>query len=112
MAWFKMAIPCPVLGDDDRCGAYPVRPPTCSCHFVTSDPSLCSPWDHGEGEYEALDFHDLFDEYKGRLSEAVQAYGIFTLVQPIPSALLFAERISVRSGMTLSEAIAFHFKGL
>ncbi len=113
MAWFKMNRKCPILNTDTNlCRAYAVRPATCSTHFVSSDPELCDPWSTHAGKFETVNFPDLFQKFQGRMAECVQGYGIFTLVLPIPSGLLLAERISVKSNLDFSEVITFFFHEL
>ena len=113
LTWFKMNQKCPALDrDTDLCLTYQARPATCSCHFVTSDPGLCGPWTAGSGEFQSLDFEDLFEDFAKRLKEIVREQSLFSYIFPMPSALLLAELISVRSGMNLADAIAFHFKQL
>ena len=113
VAWFKMNRKCPILDTDTNlCRAYTVRPATCSTHFVLSDPELCDPWSTHAGKFEAVDFPDLFQKFQGRVAESVQGYGIFTLVLPIPSGLLLAEKISVKSGLDFSEVVTLFFKEL
>lgn len=41
-AWFDQQRPCPFL-DNGRCLIYPIRPITCSSHFVVSPPERCAP---------------------------------------------------------------------
>ena len=113
MAWFKMNRKCPILDPDtDLCQAYVVRPATCATHFVTSDPELCDPWSTHTGKFETVNFPDLFGKFRQRVSECVQGYGIFTLMLPIPSGLLLAEKISVKSGLDYSEVVSLFFKEL
>lgn len=113
MVWFKMNQKCPVLDrKTDMCTAYSVRPATCATHFVTSDPELCDPWSAKGGKYETADFSDLFETFRRRLSASIRDYGIFTMVLPMPSALMLAEQISVKSGLSLAEVVSLFFQEL
>jgi Fe-S-cluster containining protein len=113
MTWFKMRQKCPVLNTDtDLCRTHALRPAICSTHFVTSNPKLCDPWSTASGEFKAVDYTDLYENFQRRMTECIQSYGIFTLMMPIPTALLLAEKISVKSGLDLSEIVSLFFKEL
>jgi Fe-S-cluster containining protein len=113
MTWFKMRQKCPILDPDTGlCQTYAFRPAACSTHFATSNPELCDPWSTERGRFRPLDFTDLFEKFEKRMSEAVQDYGIFSLRLPVPSAVLLAERVSVKSGLDLSEVVSLFFKEL
>jgi len=112
LSWFKLNISCPVLGPDKLCTAYQIRPAMCSTHFVTSDPKVCDPWGAGPGEYEAIDFDDLYMKFRERNKNAVIGFGVLSLELAISSALLLAERISVQSGLNLEQAMSFIFRQL
>lgn len=51
-AFFRHAPRCALL-EDDRCGAYPVRPVTCRNHYVSSPVSECDPAT-GTGDPEVM----------------------------------------------------------
>lgn len=104
-AWFKMKTRCPVLADDGRCSAYAVRPPACSVHFVTSDPSLCDPWSSSAGEYSPVELRDVYALSQERIREALPDGGIMTMVLPLPIALLLADRVAVRTDLSYEQAI-------
>lgn len=107
IAWFKSNIKCSILNPDTKlCLAYRVRPAVCSTHFVVSDSKLCDPWLNGSGKFETLDFNDLYFKFRSRLENAVDGFGIFSMNFAIPSALLLAEKISVQSGLDLSQVIS------
>lgn len=113
MTWFKMNQKCPVLDRaTNLCRAYMVRPATCSTHFVTSDPSLCDPWSANGGKYESADFTDILNKFSKRMSESVRGNGIFTMTMPLPTALILAEQISVKSGLDLADVMSLFFKEL
>lgn len=112
MAWFKLNIPCPVLGSDQSCLAYAVRPAICSTHFAASDPKLCSPWGAGQEIYEAIDFDDLYIKFREKLANAIIGISILGLELPVSSGLLLAERISIQSGLNLSQVLSFVFRQL
>lgn len=42
LAYCRAHVRCPLLGDDDLCVAYEVRPVHCRMHVVVSDPALCA----------------------------------------------------------------------
>lgn len=42
-AFFRHGVPCALLTDDGRCGAYEVRPVTCRNHLVKSPAAQCDP---------------------------------------------------------------------
>lgn len=107
VSWFKMNIMCPVLDPVSRlCTAYETRPSPCSTHFVKSDPGLCDPWNTSPGTFEPLDFMDLHNQFTESLAKAVDGYGILALRLPMPMALLFADRIRIRSGLNANEIIS------
>lgn len=106
LAWFKMNIKCPVLNDKGECGAYKVRPAACSTHFVTSDPDGCDPWSIKKIEYEPASMHDLYREFQEKLEKGVASYGIMSFMTRVPAALLIAERIQVKTSLSVQEVIA------
>jgi Fe-S-cluster containining protein len=113
VAWFKLNIPCPVLGPDKSCLAHSIRPAVCSTHFAASDPELCGPWGVGQGMYESVDFDDLYTKFRERLANAiVGSVSILGLELPIPSGLLLAERISIQSGLDFSQILSLVFRQL
>jgi len=113
ITWFKMRQRCPVLDQDtDLCRAYTFRPAACSIHFATSNPKLCDPWSTEQGRFQALDFTDLFEKFEQRMTETIRGHGIFSLRLPMPSALLLAEKVSVKSGLDLNEVVSLFFQEL
>jgi len=102
--WFKMRTRCPVLSDDGRCSAYAVRPPTCSVHLVTSDPSACDPWSP-DPSFEPLDLSEVYLESQLAVKRAVPPGGIMAVVLPLPLALLLADRVAVRTDLTFEQAM-------
>lgn len=107
LVWFKMNISCPVLDrDTGMCRAHQVRPPACAAHFATSDPDLCDPLSTAGGEYRPVEMRDVVEKFRNELSESLAEHGILQMRLPLPVALLMAERISVRSGMSLEQAIS------
>jgi Fe-S-cluster containining protein len=107
VSWFKMNRPCPVLSSNGMCSAYRVRPIACSTHFVTSDPSSCDPWAMGASEYSPLDFRDVAMEETERMVRTLEEGGILQLELPMPQALMVAERVSTRSGLTLEQVTSY-----
>ncbi len=113
LSWFKQNRKCPVLDQTtNKCTAYSVRPSTCATHFVTSNPSMCDPWNTKPGKYEPIDFTDLHVQFRMKLMEHTSAYGIMELELPIPTALLLAERISIQSGMEPNDVLALMYQEL
>lgn len=113
LSWFKSNRKCPVLDPaTNRCLAYGVRPTFCSTHFVTSSPELCEPWSTASGEFKPLDFDDLNTEFRTKLMEVVSAFGILGYEMPLPTALLFAERISVQTGMDFHDLLSLMLQEL
>jgi len=102
--WFKMKTRCPVLGEDGMCSAYAVRPPACSVHYVTSDPSCCDPWSSEPG-FAPVDMSDLYLESQARIGRAIPPGGIMSMALPIPLALLLADRVAVRTDLTFEQAM-------
>lgn len=106
LAWFKMNRKCPVLNPKTMtCLGYAVRPTFCSTHFVTSNPRSCEPWSQSEGSFQPVDFDDIHVEFRTKLMETVAAFGILGYELPLPVGLLFAERISVQSGLDLQDVL-------
>lgn len=112
VAWFKMNKKCPVLDESGMCSGWAVRPAACSVHFVTSDPSLCDPWSSRSAPYVPLEFDDLFDAFQKSAEAGLEKNGILALQVPLPVGLLMAERISVRSGLSLDKAVSLIFNEL
>jgi Fe-S-cluster containining protein len=113
VSWFKMNFKCPVLDPETKsCLAYKVRPAPCSVHFVTSDPALCDPWSTSGGDYLPLDMDDVYEEASKRIESKIDGHGILAFRLPLPIALLFAERIKHRRGLTSQEVMSFIFNEL
>ncbi len=103
-SWFKSRTRCPVLSEDGTCSAYRVRPPACSSHFVTSDPSSCDPWSTRPG-FSPVDMSAVYLESQAAIARAVPPGGIMSMSLPIPLALLLADRVAVRTDMTVEQAL-------
>lgn len=111
IAWFKMNVKCPVLNHETgMCSSYEVRPPACSTHFVKSDPDGCDPWNMSAIDYESVPMDDLYSEFQEKLKFSVGEHGIMSMVTRIPVALLIAERIRVKTNLSLDEAIALLYR--
>lgn len=107
LSWFKMNIKCPILDlASSQCLAYPVRPPKCSSHLVTSPPEGCDPWSLKQVRYEKIETDDILEEFKKELENGVPAHGILLMTVPIPVAVLVAEKITVQSSLTVEEAVS------
>lgn len=105
VTWFTMNLKCPIMNPNTgKCEAYEVRPPACSVHFVLSDPSSCDPWSTEKMSYAQFDMIDLFEDFAKSLQRTCGDNMMIPL--PIPIALLTAERMSVKSGLTLDEVIS------
>jgi len=102
--WFKSRTRCPVLSEDGTCSAYAVRPPACSAHLVTSSPDACDPWS-SEPEYAPVDLSAVYLEAHAAISRAVPPGGIMSMSLPIPLALLLADRVAIRTDLTLEQAL-------
>ena len=106
-SWFKMNIPCSVLDPKTKtCMAYLVRPTSCSVHFVVSDPSVCDPWSTSEKAFEKIDFPDIHKEFMDVVHKELSERSVLELRLPIPSALLFAEKIQMQKGLTADQIIS------
>lgn len=104
VTWFKMNIPCSVLDQNTKlCMAYLVRPTSCSVHFVTSDPSVCDPWSTSGKPFEKVDFPEIHVEFMKVLDKELSNRGFLEMRLPIPSALLFAEKIQMQKGLTADQ---------
>lgn len=107
LAWFKLNIKCPILDlNSNLCLAYKVRPAICSTHFATSDSRLCDPWFNGSGKFDTLDYNDLYFKFRSKLDNATDGFSVFGMYFVIPSALILAEKISIQSGMDLSQVMS------
>jgi Fe-S-cluster containining protein len=113
LAWFKMNLKCPVLNlTTQLCQAYPVRPATCSIHFVKSDPVMCDPWGQKSGPFLPIDFSDLYLQFRKRTTEYTEGFGILSLELPIQVALLLAEKINTLSGLSEEQVVSLVFNEL
>jgi len=113
VSWFKMNFKCPILDPSNKaCLAYAVRPAPCSVHFVTSEPDLCDPWSTAGGEYQPMDMGDVYEESAKRIESQIDGHGILAFKLPLPIALLFAERIKHRKGLSSQEVMSFIFNEL
>jgi len=107
VSWFKMNISCSVLDQNTKmCMAYLVRPTSCSVHFVTSDPSVCDPWSVSEKAFEKTDFPDIHTDFMDVIHKELSGRGVLELRLPMPSALLFAEKIQMQKGLTADQIIS------
>lgn len=104
--WFKMRIGCPVLDDDKKtCRAHQVRPPFCSTHFVKSSPEACDPWYVGNESYEPAYLEDIYKTAMKRIGDSVDGGGILGMELPIQTALLLAEKVSVKTGLDFQQIL-------
>lgn len=110
VSWFKMNMKCPVLDPESKmCLAYQVRPTPCSAHFATSDPGMCDPWSTAGGEYSPVDMEEFHDEAVKRIESRLDGHGVLAFRLPLPIAVLFAERIRYRKGLSAHEVMSFIF---
>lgn len=105
-AWFKMDIKCPVLDDNDLCSAYPVRPSACAVHYAKSDPIVCSPSKISNQKYNPVEFLEEFTESRKKLNSTLAGYGVLQIVLPLPTALLMADRISIKTGLSYDQVMS------
>lgn len=105
-AWFKMDIKCPILDDDDLCSAYSVRPPVCAVHYAKSNPIVCSPSGFSNQKYDPIDFSGEFTESRKKLNSTLAGYGVLQMILPLSTALLMADRISIRTGLSYDQVIS------
>lgn len=113
LSWFKLNIKCPILNPEtNKCLAYKIRPPLCAIHFVTSSPDICDPWSSQQGKFVLHDYTSLYLKFRERLFASLEGHGIFSLELPIPTALLLSERISVKSGLDVHQALTFIYNEL
>ena len=105
-AWFKMDIKCPVLDDNDLCSAYPVRPPVCAVHHAKSDPGVCNPSKVSNQKYDPVEFSEEFANSRKKLSSMLVGYGVLQIVLPLPVALLMADRISIKTGLSYDQVMS------
>lgn len=111
IAWFKMNKKCSLL-KNNLCSIYPIRPPFCSTHFVTSNPELCDPWSTAAGKFALTSMDDLLEEFSKKVDDKVDQYGIFRTSFPLPIALLIAERIQYQSKLEIHQVIRLVFNEL
>lgn len=104
-SWFKMNIPCPIL-KNKLCMAYEVRPPSCSIHYVESDPRSCDPWSTYSGEYRKTNMGSIYEDFSKKLDNAISGSGIFSLIFPLPISLLFAEKIREHPNMSYDKLLS------
>lgn len=113
LAWLEMNIPCPILNRDTKmCRAYPVRPPVCSTHFVTSKPELCDPWSTEDGEFKLADQTDLVEKFDKSLEREIDSFGILAIKLPIPVCLLVAEKLQYHKDLSVSDAMVLIYNEL
>jgi len=106
VTWFSMKLICPILDKKtNTCQAYIVRPVKCSTHFVKSDPKACDPLNIESHSYEPLIQEDIFKEHYEKLFDSIPEKGILTMLLNIPVALLFAEKISIQTNLSLEKAL-------
>lgn len=109
VSWFKMNIKCPVLNEKGECSAYPVRPPTCSTHFVSSNPEYCNPWSSETGLYKPVDMDEIMLEFDKLINSKIDSYGVLKIKLPIPMALIFAENIYSQSNKDIEQVVSILF---
>lgn len=113
LSWFKMRIECPVLDPDTKmCGAYEVRPPPCSTHFVTSKSEACDPWSLKPIKYRPAGMADIYEKYEKDITNSLDGHGILSYRLPIVIALLFAEKINSKTKMKADEITSFIYNEL
>lgn len=110
LAWFKMGLDCPVLDQNTRtCLAYDVRPTVCSTHFAMSPPEGCDPTSCKRVGFKPFLMTDFHKKFANTLAANVAVHGVLNINMPMPTALLFAERVSTKSGMEFEGVISMLF---
>lgn len=105
ITWFMMKQECPVLNPETKmCEAYEVRPPACSTHFVSSDPSSCDPWSMDQQNFIPIDMEDEFSDFL-KVIEMKFGRGSLSIPLPITTALRISESLQVRDGLTVDEIL-------
>lgn len=99
--WGFLNLKCPILKDDDSCGAYEVRPAICAVHYVTSNPKFCNPEYLERDKIRHADFVDIFQKFLDKINAEYPEGGIMKLYLPLPTALLIAESINERNNINI-----------
>ena len=90
--WLLSHIACPLLTDDQKCGAYEVRPHHCRTMWATGDPHYCDGQNFGaETSFVAKD--ELMAGYSGYIGLLSKQIGMPHYTVPISKALLLAEKV-------------------
>jgi len=90
--WLLTHIACPLLTDDQKCGAYEVRPFHCRTMWATGDPRYCDGQNFGAGtSFVAKD--ELMSGYSGYMGILSKQIGMPHYTVPISKALLMAEKV-------------------
>ncbi len=102
--YYAMKIPCPVLNvQTGLCEAYAVRPPSCSTHFVLSDPEGCNQWSPTRVKY--IDFRSEYHLQKYNEMNESKVSPALLLKLPIQKAFEVAEKIKEREFESLDQVL-------
>lgn len=91
--WLKALIPCPLLGPDNKCTVYPVRPLICRVYYATSDPHYCHPHRISDGKTKLLPRDKVLAEFNQEQESILRKHKLQLITMPIGAALLMAERV-------------------
>jgi Fe-S-cluster containining protein len=91
--WLKALIPCPLLGADNKCTAYPARPLICRVYYATSDPHYCHPHRISSTQTKLLPRGKVISEFNQKQEEILRKHKLQLITMPIGTALLMAEKV-------------------
>jgi Fe-S-cluster containining protein len=90
--WLLALIPCPLLTEDKKCGAYEARPLNCRAYYATSDPHYCHPHRLGPTT-EIVDRAGAIDSFHEGQEKILRRHKLQFLTMPIGSAVLLGEKV-------------------
>ena len=90
--WLLALIPCPLLDEKGKCGAYPSRPLICRAYFSLSDPYYCHPHRLG-AETHIIPRDPVVEPFHAKQEQLLHKERLQMTAVPIGTALLLAERV-------------------
>jgi len=91
--WLKAMIPCPLLGQDDKCTAYVARPLICRAYYAVSDPYYCHPHRLSRSKTSLIPRGQVVGPFHRDQETIHRKHKLQVIVLPIGAALLMAAKV-------------------
>lgn len=91
--WLKAMIPCPLLGQDNKCTAYDARPLICRAYYAVSDPYYCHPHRLSRSKTSLIPRDQVVGPFHREQEVIHRKHKLQVIFLPIGASLLMAARV-------------------